>query len=425
MANTATTSQQTIGVGHTSSFDVERIRREFPILRRTVNGQPLVYLDNAATSQKPQSVIDALSRYYSEFNANIHRSVHTLSAEATKAYEDVRGQVQSFVGATSAEEIVFVRGATEAINLVAYSFLMPRLSAGDEIVVTTLEHHSNIVPWQLLCEQTGARLRVVPINDAGELELDAYVELLGPRTKMVAVAYVSNALGTINPLAEMISAAHEHGVPVIVDAAQAAPHMGIDVGKLGCDFLAITGHKMFGPTGIGALYGRRGLLEEMRPYQGGGEMIRSVTFEKTTYNAVPHKFEAGTPNIAGTIGLGAAIEFLNDVGMDAVAAYEHELLEYATARLAGIDEVRLFGTARAKAAIVSFNVRGIHAHDLGTILDIHRGVAVRSGHHCAQPVMDRLGVPATVRASLALYNTKEDVDALVEGVKKALEVFAE
>jgi cysteine desulfurase/selenocysteine lyase len=403
-------------------FDPRQIRGDFPILSRTVNGKPLVYLDNAATAQKPRSVIEALGRYYESHNANIHRGVHTLSVEATEAYERGRAAVQRFIGAPRPEEIVFVRSATEGINLVAQAFARPRLQRGDEILISHLEHHSNIVPWQMVCGQTGATLKVVPINDAGEIDLEAYERLLGPRTRLVAMAHVSNALGTINPVSEIVEQAHRRGVPVLIDGAQAAPHMRIDVSAIGCDFYVITGHKMFGPTGIGALYGRYDLFEAMEPYQGGGEMILSVTFDKTEYNHVPHKFEAGTPNIAGAVGLAAAIDYLDGIGMEAITAYEHDLLGYATDALTSVDGVRLIGTAQQKAAVLSFLVGDVHPHDVGTILD-QEGVAVRTGHHCAQPVMERYGLSATVRASLALYNTREDVDVLVAGVEKVRKVF--
>jgi len=404
-------------------YDVERIRADFPILGREINGTPLAYLDNAATAQKPDAVIDAVSGYYRHTNANIHRGVHRLSVEATEAYERARGTVQRFVGARRPEEIIFVRGATEAINLVAQAYARPRLSAGDEILITTMEHHSNIVPWQILCEQTGAVLRVVPINDAGELCVDEYEKLLGARTRLVAVTHISNALGTINPVAELVTMAHRHDIPVLIDGAQAAPHLRIDVTALNCDFYAITGHKMFGPTGIGALYGRYELLDAMVPYQGGGEMILSVTFEKTTYNHVPHKYEAGTPNIAGAIGMGAAVEYLNEIGLDRIGTYEQGLLAYATEQLSRIPEVRIVGTAGHKAAVLSFLVGDVHPHDVGTILD-QEGIAVRTGHHCAQPVMERFGLTATVRASLAFYNTRAEIDRLAAAVKKVREIFA-
>ena len=421
------TAHPAVAKGTTKSgpvFDVQQVRGEFPILRQTVNGKPLVYLDNAATSQKPQCVIDTVRRYYEQTNANIHRGVHTLSVEATHAYEQARAKVQRFINASRPEEIIFVRGATEAINLVAQAYGRSTLTDGDEIVISTMEHHSNIVPWQLLCEQTGARLRVAPINDAGELEFEQYEDLLNPRTKIVAMTYVSNALGTINPVREITEAAHRCGAVVLIDGAQAAPHLPIDVQAIGCDFFALTGHKMFGPVGIGALFGKYELLDAMPPYQGGGEMILSVSFEKTTYNHVPHKFEAGTPNIVGAIGLGAAVDYLQRIGMDTIGAYEDDLLKYATAALTAIPQVRLIGTAKRKAAVISFLVGDIHPHDVGTILD-QEGIAVRTGHHCAQPVMERFGLSATARASLAFYNTTEDVDALTAGIYKALEVFGQ
>ncbi len=403
-------------------LDAERLRRDFPILERLVNGRPLVYLDNAATSQKPAAVIDAIRHYYETSNANIHRGVHTLSVEATEAYERARVKVQRFVGARRPEEIIFVRSATEAINLVAQTFARPKLARGDEILISHLEHHSNIVPWQLVCEQTGALLRVVPIDDRGALRFDEYEKLLGPRTRIVAIAHVSNALGTVNPVRQIVESAHRQGVPVLVDGAQAAPHLPIDVTALGCDFYAITGHKMFGPTGIGALYGRHDLLDAMPPWQGGGEMILSVSFKGTTFNHVPHKFEAGTPHIAGAIGLGAAIDYLQAIGMENVNAAEQELLGYATQRLAEVDGLRLIGTAPHKAAILSFLVGDVHPHDVGTILD-QAGIAVRTGHHCAQPVMERFGLTGTARASLALYNTRDDIDRLVEALRGVREVF--
>ncbi|MHC4217980.1 MAG: SufS family cysteine desulfurase [Planctomycetota bacterium] len=403
-------------------YDARQTRRDFPILSRQVNGKPLVYLDNAATAQKPRAVIEALGRYYESQNANIHRGVHALSVEATTAYESGRSAVQRFLGAGRPEEIVFVRSATEAINLVAQAFARPRVQPGDEILISHLEHHSNIVPWQIVCDQTGAVLKVVPINDAGEVDLDAYEQMLGPRTRLVAMAHISNALGTVNPVSAIVETAHRRGVPVLIDGAQAAPHQRIDVAQLGCDFYAITGHKMFGPTGIGALYGRYDLLETMEPYQGGGEMILSVTFDRTDYNHVPHKFEAGTPHIAGVVGLAAAVGYLEGIGMERIAAYEHDLLGYATEALGSVEGVRLIGTAREKAAVLSFLVGDVHPHDVGTILD-QEGVAVRTGHHCAQPVMERFGLAATVRASLALYNTREEVDTLVAAVEKVRKVF--
>jgi cysteine desulfurase / selenocysteine lyase len=405
-------------------LDVKRLREDFPILHQTLrHGRPLVYLDNAATTQKPRAVIDALIRYYERDNANIHRGVHELSQRSTEAFEDGRAKVQGFLGAAQPCEILFTRGTTEAINLVAQSFGRANVGSGDEVLISAMEHHSNIVPWQMLCEEKGARLRVVPIDDHGDLVLDELSRLLGPRTKLLAVAHVSNALGTVNPVREIIELAHERGVAVLVDGAQAVAHTRVDVRDLGCDFYCFSGHKLYGPTGIGALYGRSELLEAMAPWQGGGDMIASVTFEKTTYNVLPHKFEAGTPHIAGAIGLGVAIEYVQSVGLDAIAAYETELLAYATRALAGVRGVRLIGTARQKASVLSFVMEGVHAHDVGTILD-QEGIAIRTGHHCAQPVMDRFGVPATARASLAFYNTRDEIDALVAGLGKVAEVFA-
>lgn len=406
-----------------TGIDVDKIRRDFPILARDVRGKKLVYLDNAATSQKPRVVIDALSRYYEQENANIHRGVHFLSELATAEHERARQTVRSFINAADAKEIVFVRGTTEAINLVAQTYGRVQVGAGDEVLITAMEHHSNIVPWQLLCEEKGAKLRVAPINDDGELLLDEFAKLLTPRTKIVAIAHVSNALGTVNPLRQIIQLAHQKNIPVLVDGAQAVPHMKVDVQALDCDFYAFSSHKMFGPTGVGVLYGKASLLEAMPPYQGGGEMISSVTFEKTTYNKLPFKFEAGTPNIAGAIALGAAIEYLNQIGMSKIAAYEHELLEHATRKVSAIPGVRLIGTAKEKAGVLSFVIEGIHPHDVGTILD-QEGIAIRTGHHCAQPIMDRFGIPATARASFAFYNTKEEVDALANGILKVQEVFA-
>jgi cysteine desulfurase/selenocysteine lyase len=381
-----------------------------------------VYLDNAATSQKPKVVIDAISRYYEAGNANIHRGVHFLSAWATDAYETSRKAVQQFLNAGDASEIIFVRGATEAINLVAQTYGRTQVGAGDEVLTTAMEHHSNIVPWQILCEEKGAALKVAPINDEGELLLDDFRDLLGPRTRLVAVTHVSNALGTVNPLKRLIEMAHSRNIPVLVDGAQAVPHLAVDVRALDCDFYAFSGHKMYGPTGTGVLYGKAGLLETMPPYQSGGDMISSVTFEKTIYNKLPYKFEAGTPDIAGVIGLHMAIQYLSSLGMDKVAAYEHDLLTYATEAVAGIAGVRLIGTPKEKASVLSFVVEGVHPHDIGTILD-QEGIAIRTGHHCAQPVMERFGVPATARASFGLYNTREEVDALVEAIQKVREVF--
>ena len=405
-----------------ASFDVERIRNDFPILKQQVHGKPLVYLDNAATSQKPQVVIDTVTQYYLAQNSNVHRGVHFLSEQATQAFEGARAKVARFLNASNAREVIFVRGATEGINLVAQSYGRTFIKAGDEILISAMEHHSNIVPWQMLCEQIGARLRVIPFNYDGELFLDEYERLLNERTKFVSVVHVSNALGTINPIKQIIEMAHRRGIPVLVDGAQAVPHMRVDVQDLDCDFYAFSGHKLFGPTGIGVLYGKADLLEAMPPYQGGGDMISAVTFEKTHYNTLPYKFEAGTPDIAGVIGLGAAIDYLSEIGLDAITAYEHELLAYATDALSTIKGVRIIGTAREKAGVLSFVLDGIHAHDIGTILD-HEGIAIRAGHHCAMPVMQRFGVPATARASLAFYNTKEEVDALIRAIHKVIEVF--
>lgn len=404
------------------AFDVWRIRKDFPILQRRVNGKPLVYLDNAATSQKPQGVLDALQRYYSHLNSNVHRGIHHLSEKATAEYEATRHKVKQFINAEQTHEIIFVRGTTEGINLVANSFGKKFVKAGDEVLISTMEHHSNIVPWQILCDERGARLRVVPINDEGEIILDEYNRLLNERTKIVALVHVSNALGTVNPVKEMIALAHARNIPVLLDGAQAVPHMRVDVRELDCDFYAFSSHKMFGPTGIGVLYGKTSWLEHIPPYQGGGDMIKSVTFEKTTYNDLPYKFEAGTPNIADTIGFGVAIDYLMSLNLHAVAEYDHELLSYATEEVSSINGVRIIGTAQEKAGVLSFVLEGVHAHDVGTILD-SEGIAVRTGHHCAMPVMLRFDVPATVRASFAFYNTKEEVDALAKGIRKVQEVF--
>jgi len=406
-----------------AGFDVGRVREEFPALKQLVHGKPLVYLDNAATTQKPQLVIDAITHFYQEDCSNIHRGVHLLSERATKAYEDARLAVQQFINAADPAEVIFVRGTTEAINLVAHSYGRTHVQAGDAVLISAMEHHSNIVPWQILCEERGARLRVVPMNGRGELLLDELEKLLTPRTKLVAVSHVSNALGTVNPVRQIIAMAHEHGTPVLVDGAQAVPHLQVDVQELDCDFYAFSGHKMYGPTGVGVLYGKKRLLEAMPPYQGGGDMISSVTFEKTTYNRLPFKFEAGTPNIAGVIGLGAAIEYLERTAVDRVAAHENHLLTYATERISSLPGVRLIGTAQEKAAVLSFVLEGVHPHDIGTVLD-QEGIAVRTGHHCAQPVMQFFGVPATARASFALYNTEEEVDALMRGICKVQEIFA-
>ena len=404
------------------SFDVARIRADFPILQQKIHGKPLVYFDNGATSQKPQAVIDALARYYSVENSNIHRGVHSLSERATADYESARGKVRDFINAPSDKEIIFVRGTTEAINLVAQSYARSFLRAGDEIVVSAMEHHSNIVPWQMVCAQVGARLRVIPINHDGEIVMEEYERLLTDRTKFVAVTHVSNALGTIVPVKEIITLAHARGVPVLLDGAQAVPHLKVDVRDLDCDFYAFSAHKMFGPTGIGVLYGRADLLEKMPPYQGGGDMISLVTFEKTHYNVLPYKFEAGTPHIAGVIGLGAAVDYLQALDWKKVAAHEHALLSYATAALVEIDPLRIIGTAKDKAGVLSFVLDHVHAHDVGTILD-QEGVAVRAGHHCAMPVMQRFGVPATTRASFAFYNTVKEIDVLVQAIRRVLKVF--
>lgn len=405
------------------TYDVETVRRKFPILSRTIRGKPLVYLDNAASSQRPQSVIDAISRVYSEEYANVHRGVHMLSQMATEAYEGARAKVKDFINAASVREVIFTRGTTESINLVASSYGRPNISPGDEILLTHMEHHSNIVPWQMLAAEKNAVLRVVPISDQGQLVMEEFARLLGPKTKIVACAHVSNALGTINPVKRMVELAHEHGAVVLIDGAQAVPHLRVDVQQLGCDFYTFSGHKMYGPSGIGILYGREALLEKMPPYQGGGDMISSVSFEKTTYNELPYKFEAGTPNIAGAIGLGAAIDFINRIGIDKIAAYETDLLAYATDKLSKIPGLKIYGTSPCKAGVISFTLEGIHPHDIGTILD-QEGIAVRTGHHCAQPIMDRFNIPATARASFALYNTKEEIDALAEGLLKVHEVFA-
>ena len=404
------------------SFDVARVREDFPVLAERVHGKPLAYLDNAATAQKPRAVLHRLARYYETENSNIHRGVHRLSEKATQAYEDARGTLRRFVNAAEDREIVFVRGATEAINLVARCYGGARLQPGDEVVVSAMEHHSNIVPWQIVCREKGARLRVVPIDDRGDMVLEEYHRLLGPRTRMVALPHVSNALGTVNPVRELVRAAHGVGAPVLIDGAQGAPHAVVDVRDLDCDFYAFSGHKLYGPTGVGVLYGKADLLEAMPPYQGGGDMILSVSFEKTEYNVLPYKFEAGTPHIAGVVGLGAAVDYLEALGLDAVAAHEDRLLTYAVERLTRTPGVRFIGTPKRRASLVSFVLDGVHAHDVGTILD-REGVAVRTGHHCAMPVMERYGVPATVRASFGCYNTETEVDALADGLEKAGRIF--
>jgi cysteine desulfurase/selenocysteine lyase len=402
---------------------IHSCRHNFPLLRQSVNGKRLVYLDNAATSQKPQVVIDTIMRYYEAENSNIHRGVHYLSERATRAYEAARLKVRQFLNASGVEEIIFVRGTTEGVNLVAQTYGRQNVKGGDEIVISAMEHHSNIVPWQMLCEEKGARLRIIPINDAGEILIDEYEKLLNSKTKLVSIVHVSNALGTINPIKQVIATAHARGIPVMVDGAQAVPHMKVDVVDLDCDFYTFSSHKMFGPTGVGVLYGKAKLLEAMPPYQGGGDMIKSVTFEKTIYNDLPYKFEAGTPNIAGGIGLGAAIEYMNKMDMQALGSYEHDLLQYATGKLSSIDGIRIIGTAKEKASVLSFVLDGVHPHDIGTILD-DEGIAIRTGHHCAQPVMQRFGVPATARASFAFYNNKEEIDILADAVRKVKEVLA-
>jgi cysteine desulfurase/selenocysteine lyase len=403
--------------------DITAIRSQFPALQQQVNGKPLAYLDNAATTQKPQRVIDAISRYYEHDNANIHRGVHALSLRATAAYENARSDIASFLGADRPEEIVFVRGATEAINLAAQAWGRPRLSQGDEILITEMEHHSNIVPWQLLCEQSGASLKVAPIHDDGSLDIDAFRALLTDRTAIVAVAHVSNAIGTINPVAGICEMARKVGATTLIDGAQATGHLAVNVQEIGCDFYATSGHKMYGPTGIGCLYGRHALLDEMDPWQGGGDMILSVSFEQSTWNKVPFRFEAGTPNIAGAIGLGEAVAFMQDTGLDSVSAAEHDLLDYGTALLQSIDGVQLVGTAPHKAAILAFTVDGVHPHDVGTILD-HAAVAIRTGHHCAEPLMRRFGVAATCRASMAAYNERSELDRLAEAVQDAIRMLS-
>ncbi len=413
-------AKQRVTAAH--GFDVEKVRQDFPALHQEVRGKPLAYLDNGASAQKPKVVIDTVSQLYAHDYANVHRGVHALAERSTKAFEATREKVRRFINARTTREIIFVRGTTEAINLVAQSYARNNLHKEDEIIITHMEHHSNIVPWQLVCEQTGALLRVVPINDSGELILEEFEKLLGPRTKLVALVHVSNALGTINPVRQIIKLAHAQNVPVLLDSAQAVPHLKVDVQQLDCDFYAFSGHKMYGPSGIGVLYGKEALLDAMPPYHGGGEMIKYVTFEKTEYNELPHKFEAGTPNIAGTIGLGAAIDYLTGLDFDAIAAHEHDLLDYATKAASEVPGLRIIGTAPEKVSILSFLLEGVHAHDIGTILD-HEGIAVRAGHHCTMPLMRRFGVAATTRASFGLYNTREEVDALIAGIHKVKEVI--
>ena len=406
-----------------SELDVIRVRQDFPILQRTVRNKPLVYLDSAATTQKPKQVLDALANYYAQQNANIHRGVYVLSAEATAAYDEARRKVQHFVNARSAQEVIFTRNSTESINLVAHSFGRENVGPGDEVLITHMEHHANIVPWQLLCERSGARLRVAPINDQGELLMDEFAQCLNARTKLVAIVHLSNSLGTINPVSEVIQLAHQQDVPVLIDGSQAAYHMPIDVQALDCDFYVFTGHKLYGPTGIGVLYGREKLLDSMPPFLGGGDMIRSVTFDKTTYADLPDKFEAGTPHIAGAVGLGAAVDYLMAVGFDKISNHESQLLEYGTAALSEIPGLQLIGTARNKASILSFVLEGAHPHDIGTIVDME-GVSIRTGHHCTQPLMDRFGIPATARASIAMYNTRQEIDQLVRALHRVREMFS-
>tara|TARA_B100001013_G_C24621285_1_gene447364 strand:+ start:1242 stop:2504 length:1263 start_codon:yes stop_codon:yes gene_type:complete len=403
-------------------FDVEKVRKDFPILHQMINGKPLIYLDNAATSQKPKNVIDAVETYYREYNSNIHRGVHTLSENATETYESSRLKIKNFINANSTKEIVFVRGATEAINLVAQSLGRDSLNENDEIIITELEHHSNIVPWQLLSQQTGAKLKFIPINNKGELIEEEYKKLLNKKTRIVAVGHISNALGTINPIETIITMAHEYDAKVLIDGAQAAPHTLIDVKKLDCDFYVFSGHKLFGPTGVGVLYGKKDLLEKMPPYQGGGDMIKMVSMKETQYNDLPYKFEAGTPNIAGVIGLGAAIDYVNEIGLENISTYENELLDYANQQASEITGLKFIGTARQKASILSFTLDGIHPHDVGTILN-SEGIAIRTGHHCAMPVMEYFKIPATSRASFTFYNTHEEIDALIKAIEKCKKVF--
>lgn len=416
-------SETNIAADLKPALDVAKIRQDFPILHQQINGKPLIYLDNAATSQKPRQVIEMVDKYYQEDNANIHRGVHTLSERATADYENAREKVRAFIHAESEKEIIFVRGATEGINLIAHSYGRTHLKSGDEIIISTMEHHSNIVPWQLLCEQTGAVLKVIPINVAGELIIEEFEKLLSPKTKIISVAHISNALGTINPIKTIIDRAHDHLAIVIIDGAQATPHTAVDVQALDCDFYVFSGHKLFAPTGVGVLYGKADLLEAMPPWQGGGDMIKMVSFEKTLYADLPYKFEAGTPHIAGVIGLGAAIDYVNAIGLDTIGAYENELLEYATIKSARMEDLRLIGTAIEKASILSFVMDNVHPHDIGTILD-HEGIAIRTGHHCAMPIMEHFNISATARASFSFYNTFAEVDSLMSALEKAKEVFA-
>lgn len=404
------------------TFDIRSVRADFPILNRKVNGKPLVYLDNAATTQKPMSVVESLRQYYLEDNSNIHRGVHYLSQKATEGYENSRKKLCGFINARYTQEIIFVRGTTEGINLVAHSFVKERIKAGEEILITGMEHHSNIVPWQIVCQETGAILRVVPINDKGEIILEEYEKMLSPKVKFVSLVHISNSLGTVNPVRQMIETAHAHDIPVLIDGAQTVSHLKLDVRDLNCDFYVFSGHKMFGPTGIGVLYGKKEHLENMSPYQGGGDMIKSVTFEKTIYNDLPYKFEAGTPNIAGATALGAAVDYINKIGIDNVYDHEQDLLAYATEALLSVDGLRMIGAAKNKSAVISFMLEDVHPHDIGTIID-SEGVAIRTGHHCTQPVMQRFGIPATARASFAMYNTKNEVDVLIESIEKAKKIF--
>lgn len=407
----------------TGALDIAKIRAEFPVLQQQVNGKPLSYFDNAATTQKPISVINALSEYYEGYNANIHRGIHTLAEKATKAFENTRESVRNFINAKEREEIIFTKGTTESINLVASTFGRKEINAGDEIIISGLEHHSNIVPWQMLAEEKGANIKVIPVNEHGELDIEAYKSLLSSKTKLVAVNHASNSLGTINPIKQIIDLAHEHGTKVLIDGAQASAHLPIDVQALDCDFYAISAHKFYGPTGTGALYGKRSLLEDMPPYQGGGEMIKDVSFEKTTYNDIPYKFEAGTPNIGDVIAFNEAIQFVNKYGKEAMAAHEAELLAYGTEKLSGIKGLRIIGTAKEKVSVISFLIDNVHPFDIGQMLDA-RGVAVRTGHHCTQPLMDRLGIEGTVRASFAVYNTKEEIDRMVEGIERIVKFMS-
>ena len=405
-----------------STFDVERVKQDFPILTRTSHGKRLVYLDSANTSQKPRAVIDTITEYYERHNANLYRAVYELAEEATAMFEGARTKLAAFIGAPDPNTVVFTRGTTESINLVAQTWARTNVREGDEVLISAIEHHSNIVPWQMLCGEKRATLRVIPVADNGELLIDEYERMLNPRVKIVAVGHASNALGTINPIQRMAAAAHAHGAVILVDGAQGVPHMRVDVQDLGVDFYAFSGHKVYGPTGIGVLWGRESILDAMPPWQGGGDMILSVSFEKTTYNALPYKFEAGTPDIAGVVGLAAALEYVSNIGLDAIGAYEHEVQQYASKRLLELDGIRLIGTAREKASVISFVLEGVHPHDIGTILD-QEGIAIRTGHHCAQPLMMRFNVPATGRASFGLYNTREEADALVAGLRKVIEVF--